>query len=165
MIFRKARHEELQELMKIYNRAVSYMKETGNPNQWNDGYPGEAQIISDIDNGYCHIALEDGNIEAVFALIPGDDPTYAVIEGQWLNEEPYAVVHRLAATGRIRGIGEKCLSWSLEKYPNLRVDTHADNKIMQTIIRRLGFSECGIIYTRNGTPRIAYQINKEDGKK
>ena len=97
MIFRKARHEELQELMEIYNRAVSYMKETGNPNQWNDGYPGEAQIISDIDNGYCHVALEDGNIEAVFALIPGDDPTYAVIEGQWLNEDPYAVVHRLAS--------------------------------------------------------------------
>jgi hypothetical protein len=31
----------------------------------------------------------------------GKDPTYAVIEnGNWLNDEPYGVIHRIASNGR-----------------------------------------------------------------
>ncbi|HAC44342.1 MAG TPA: GNAT family N-acetyltransferase, partial [Paraprevotella xylaniphila] len=39
---------------------------------------------------------------------------------------------------------------------NLRADTHADNLIMQKLLKANGFHECGIIYTRE-SPRIAYQ--------
>ena len=40
--------------------------------------------------------------------------------------------------------------------PNIREDTHADNQIMQKLAEKNGFVKCGIIYVKNGTPRIAY---------
>lgn len=43
---------------------------------------------------------------------------------------------------------------------NIRVDTHADNKTMQRLIEKNGFTKCGTIYVKNGTARIAYQWTK-----
>ena len=39
---------------------------------------------------------------------------------------------------------------------HLRIDTHADNKPMQHVVEKAGFSKRGIIYVEDGTPRIAY---------
>ena len=47
-----------------------------------------------------------------------------------------------------------------ERWPNLRVDTHRDNKVMQHILTKYGFQRCGIIYVKNGTERIAYQMTR-----
>lgn len=156
---RKAVQRDIDTLMAIYDHAKTFMASTGNPNQWIDGYPQKEVIESDIESGNCHVAVDvAGDIVAVFALIPGNDPTYAKIEdGRWLNDKPYAVVHRLASNGKVKGVGELCLEWCLEEYPNLRVDTHADNRVMQNLLHKMEFCRCGIIYTHNGTPRIAYQ--------
>ena len=149
---------DIGRLMDIYGSAKVFMAATGNPGQWIDGYPRRGLIESDIENGYCHVMEEDGVVEAVFALIPGDDPTYRqIFGGQWINDKPYAVVHGLASSGKVKGVGEMCLRWCLEMYSNLRVDTHADNRVMQNILDKMKFCRCGIIYTHNGTPRIAYQ--------
>ena len=40
---------------------------------------------------------------------------------------------------------------------SIRIDTHADNRPMQTSLSRLGFVYCGIIYVENGDSRQAYQ--------
>ncbi|MDR2775994.1 MAG: GNAT family N-acetyltransferase, partial [Tannerella sp.] len=93
-----------------------------------------------------------------FCFIPGKDTTYAVIhDGQWLNDEPYGVIHRLAGKKNSRGIADACLQWCFERCNNIRVDTHHDNIVMQNILRKHGFIRCGIIYVGNGTPRIAFQ--------
>ena len=96
-----------------------------------------------------------------FCFILGDDPTYQQIyEGTWLNNEPYGVIHRLATNGKQKGVSENCLNWCFERWPNLRVDTHRDNKVMQHILTKYGFQRCGIIYVKNGTERIAYQMTR-----
>lgn len=41
--------------------------------------------------------------------------------------------------------------------PNLRIDTHEENKVMRHLIEKSGFAECGIIRVEDGSPRIAYQ--------
>lgn len=88
----------------------------------------------------------------------GVDPTYSYIEGgQWLNDFPYGVVHRLASDGTEKGVGAACLEWCFGYIRNLRVDTHHDNTIMQNLLKKMNFTYCGIIITHNGTPRLAYQ--------
>lgn len=156
---RKAEPADLDRLMEIYEGAKRFMARTGNPNQWIDGYPSREVIAADISKGHCHVWEEDGEIIAAFALIVGNDPTYSRIDdGQWLNDLPYAVVHRLASSGKRGGIGRDCLQWCVERHRNLRVDTHADNRVMQRTLENMGFRRCGIIYCHNGTPRIAYQL-------
>ena len=38
----------------------------------------------------------------------------------------------------------------------LRIDTHADNHVMQDLVTRNGFVYCGRILLANGSPRLAY---------
>ena len=101
----------------------------------------------------------NGQIEAVFAFILGADPTYAAIEdGQWLDDTlPYGTVHRLASAGKHKGVGKAVLDWSMEHCQSLRADTHADNKIMQHLLEKNGFTRCGVIHVADGSPRFAYQ--------
>ena len=45
----------------------------------------------------------------------------------------------------------------MEHCQSLRADTHADNKIMQHLLEKNGFTRCGIIHVADGSPRFAYQ--------
>ena len=72
----------------------------GNPTQWPAGYPGAARLTAEIDRGVCHVVTGVGEIQAVFCLIPGDEPTYRIMEdGAWPEDLPYATIHRMASAG------------------------------------------------------------------
>ena len=133
------------------------MRQTGNPNQWKDSKPRTELLDNDISLGQLYVLDDSGTLQAVFALIPGQDPTYGYIEGQWLNDAPYATIHRIASAGLRKGILAECLAWCFSRYSNLRIDTHHDNAIMQHLLDKHGFTRCGIIYLEDGEPRIAYQ--------
>ena len=102
----------------------------------------------------------DGDIiDGVFMFEHGPDDTYAVIDGQWINDLPYYVIHRVASSGRRNGVMADCLKFALERSNNIRIDTHSDNIIMQHQLEKLGFVKCGIIKIMSGEPRIAYQLS------
>ncbi len=151
--------EDLDRLMEIFALAREFMHTTGNPNQWINGYPQREFMAGEIEQGHCYVCrTPERTIVATFCLLPSPDPTYSKIyDGQWLNDEPYHVIHRIASDGSVRGIGKRCIDWCAKRCDNLRIDTHADNHIMQSLAERCGFVRCGIIYVANGTPRIAYQ--------
>ena len=86
-------------IMRLIDEARGIMRSCGNVNQWIDGYPSQQTIALDIDHGHCYVLEDDGNIVASFAFIPGPEPTYKeIFYGQWLDDRPYYVVHRLAST-------------------------------------------------------------------
>ncbi|MDL2277952.1 GNAT family N-acetyltransferase [Parabacteroides sp. OttesenSCG-928-G07] len=160
MIIRKAGIKDLNLLMEVYAHARQFMQETGNKNQWINGYPSEEVICNDIlsENSYVVLDEKTNELVAVFYFRQGDDPTYAKIyDGEWLNDKPYGVVHRMASAGKMKGIADYCLEWCYGQCANIRVDTHKDNLIMQNILKRNGYRQCGIIYVANGTERIAFQ--------
>ena len=152
---RAATTAELPELMQLYTNARA--RHRPHPTQWHAGYPGEARLAAEIERGVCHVVMGEGAIQAVFCLIPGDDPTYHHIEdGAWPEDVPYATIHRLASAGHVGGIGRLCVQWCLQQGLPVRADTHADNTYMQHTLEACGFVRCGTIYTEDGTPRWAY---------
>lgn len=156
MDIRKAVTGDWEQILAIYQRARDYMRQTGNPNQWQTSRPDPNTLAENIANGLLYVLEESGVLHGVFALISGADPTYNYIDGNWLNDEPYAAIHRVASAGLRRGVLGDCLSWCGRRYKNLRIDTHNDNRIMQHLLTKHGFTRCGIIYLENGEPRIAY---------
>ncbi len=111
---RKAVRGDLPALLAIYENARRFMQTHGNPTQWPAGYPGAARLTAEIDRGVCHVVTGAGEIQAVFCLIPGEDPTYRQIEdGAWPEDVPYATIHRLASAGQVGGIGRFCIDWCL----------------------------------------------------
>lgn len=161
-MFRGANRSELEQIVKVYERARAVMAAGGNPTQWKDGYPSREQLERDILSNRLFVYMVNGQLAAVFAFILGEDPTYAQIEGRWLNDAPYGTLHRLASAGVRPGVADAVIRWCAERCGSLRADTHADNKPMQHILEKNGFVRCGIIHVADGSPRIAYQKLSED---
>lgn len=159
-MIRTAEISDLSEILAIYASAREFMRKSGNPGQWGDSHPPREMLEDDIAKKRLYI-IESGTGDALgcFALIGGDDPTYAVIEGgAWSSDAPYGTIHRIASNGRARGVFAECVAFAREKYDYLRVDTHRANIPMQRAIAAQGFKYCGIIYVEDGSPRLAYDL-------
>ena len=157
MEIRKTRIEELDTVMEIYAHARQFMADHGNPTQWKQTWPPREYIENDIQLGKSYVCVEGDEIAAVFYFAKEHDETYDVIyDGQWLNDEEYAVVHRIASTGKVKGAGSFCMNWASEQCKNIRIDTHEDNYVMQNMLKKCGFSHCGTIYCRGDEKRMAF---------
>jgi len=144
--------------MEIYAYARACMKESGNPNQWFDNHPPKHLIEADIDAGHSYVCTNESEVSAVFYFHIEAEPTYNKINGQWLNDEPYGVIHRIARGPLGKGAGAYAINWCFAQHPNIRIDTHKDNIPMLLLLKRLGFKYCGIIKIENGDERMAFQI-------
>lgn len=157
---RKTSENDLPRLLEIYEYARKMMKENGNPNQWIT-YPPEDLVRKDICDGISYVIESDGRICGTFVFYIGDDPAYKEINGKWLNCEDYGVIHRIASDGSRSGILETAVKYCSKYIPNLKMDTHSDNKIMQHLLEKNGFVKCGTVNvgsdSDDGMPRIAYQ--------
>lgn len=164
MEIRKAEIKDLEEIMKIYSYARKFMAEHGNKEQWGDGYPQEELVRQDIEKEELFVCMQGEKIACVFTFFIGEDDTYKKIyesacnkECAWKKDGPYAVVHRVASAEGTKGAPTFSINWCYEQFKNLRMDTHEKNIPMQNFLKKAGFEYCGIIYTRNGTARMAYQ--------
>lgn len=159
---RAARQSDISELTRCFECARVYMRECGNPTQWGDSRPSMSLVEADIAHGQCFVCESGSKIVATFAYIEGDDPTYHEIDGQWLGDAPYAVIHRVASDRSTSGVAEAIFNWcrnrAAAKGLDLRIDTHKDNAAMLHVIKKAGFTRCGIIIVDDGTPREAFQL-------
>lgn len=162
MEIERTRPEDLDEVMAIYAGARKFMREHGNPRQWSAyGWPPRELIEKDIETGRSYVCRDNGTIAAVFFYDHGEriESTYDTIEGKWIGDETYGVVHRIASAHTVKGAGSFCIKWAISQCGHLRMDTHGDNWVMQTCLKKLGFTYCGIIYvTTDNDPRLAYEI-------
>lgn len=163
MYIRKATHNDIPALMRLFECAKGIMRASGNLHQWGVGYPSVEVVCHDIEQGVCYVATDgaDGEIEATMAFIPGPDPTYSYIEGgAWPDDNPYHVIHRIAVAKPGKGYARRLLDWAFERAATVRIDTHSDNVIMHHILEKYGFERCGVIFLANGDARDAYQFSK-----
>lgn len=159
---RTAQTADIDTIVSIYESAKSYMRKTGNLSQWANGYPAKDDISRDIEKGNLYVGVDlTGETVCAFAFIVGEDPTYAIIDGKWLNDEPYGTIHRIASNGRCSGILARCIDYCFEKVNNVRIDTNRDNRPMLNALAKCGFSYCGVIICADGTPREAFQKIKD----
>ena len=161
-VFRKAVAADICDIMTIIDEARAQMILEGK-HQWDESYPTSAHIEADIRNDNAYVLLCDGRIVACGAVVYTGEPAYADIQGKWLTQQPYVVVHRLAVEmkSRKRGIGTVFIKeverLSLAKgIHSFKADTNDDNERMQRLFKKLGFTYCGKIFFQQGY-RMAYE--------
>ena len=157
MYIRKTNMQDLDEALDIYQYARDFMIKSGNDKQWGNIHPVKELIIEDIKNGLSYVCIKDEKIAAVFYFNIEEEPTYAKINGAWLNDKPYGVIHRIARAADAKGAGAFCINWCLSQHNSIRIDTHKDNKPMLALLEKLGFAYCGIIWLENNDERLAFQ--------
>ena len=181
MVIRPATPADIPALRPVFEAAKGIMRADGNHDQWSaPGFPDDSLLLRDIARGGGFVIenrwpvgaghderktvmpgltghLAAPRIVAYFALLPSPEPTYDVIDGAWLTDEPYGVIHRMASYPEIHGIFSTVINYAASRFAHLRIDTHRDNRIMQHLIEKHGFTYCGIIWLEDGTERLAYE--------
>ncbi len=155
-MIRLATIDDLPEIMEIFATARKFMEENGNPTQWGALHPREEILVQDIEIQQLYVYV-DKKIHGVFVLQLGIDAAYESIEGAWIAEGDYVTIHRIASSGKKKGVFDICCDYVKSKYSHIRIDTHEDNAPMRHLIAKNGFVECGIVYMDDSTPRIAYE--------
>ncbi len=159
---RKANLSEIPQIWTILQDAIEQRRLDGST-QWQDGYPNELSIENDIKNGYAYVLTENESILCYAAIIFDKEPAYEDIEGKWLTNGEYVVVHRVAVSKLAKGKGIatklfeniESLSVANNTY-SIKVDTNFDNIPMLKILDRLKYTYCGEVYFR-GSARRAYE--------
>ena len=183
MIIRPATASDLPALRPVFEAAKAIMRADGNLDQWSaPGFPPDSLLLRDLACGGGFV-IESGDLSVIssgtiddkpvissgaeggveksllayFALLPSPEPTYDRIDGAWLTDAPYGVIHRIASYPEEHGIFAAIIDFAAARYAHLRIDTHRDNRIMQHLIEKHGFTYCGIIWLEDGTERLAYE--------
>lgn len=160
--FRKAKTADAAAIWSILEQAILRRKNDGS-NQWQDGYPNPDVVNRDIENGVGYVLTLQDEIIAYAAVIFNDEPAYDAIEGKWLSNGDFAVVHRIAVANNYLGRGlSAVIMVFIEQLAvengiySVKVDTNFDNPAMLRIFEKLGYAYCGQVYFR-GSPRKAFE--------
>ena len=158
--------DDIPKIMTIIKDAKAYLA-SQNIEQWQKGYPNTEQIENDIKNGESYIVVNDKEQVIATAMFTSTrEPTYKIIDGNWRIDESnaYGVIHRMAIKKEFRKFGlatfmfhEFHLQLLENNIQSLKIDTHEENIGMQSLIKKLGYQYCGIIYTGYGDKRLAFE--------
>ena len=164
MQFRASKADDIEHIMQIIKEGQHQLARQG-VDQWQDGSPSRETICSDISKGVSYVLQDGEDIIATVAVTFAHEQTYdGIFEGNWLSDQPYGVVHRIAVSDRCKGkqiaalLMENAERLTLEKdRHSVKVDTHADNKSMQRLLEKCGYTYCGRLVIEGGLPRIGYE--------
>lgn len=159
---RKAEIDDRDIIWGIIQQSIERRRQDGST-QWQNGYPNIGTVESDIAKGFGYVLTVDGEIAVYVALILNDEPAYSTIEGAWLSDGEFVVVHRVAVDEKFAGKGMvKKLFDHIEDFTrsheiqSIKVDTNYDNMAMLKILESKGYSYCGEVLLAGGM-RKAYE--------
>ncbi len=164
MEFRQAKISDLDQIVEIIELSKKYLKET-KVDQWQDGYPAKEDLRRDIESGSSYVLTNKDEIVATTVISLDGESTYnSIFNGEWITNEDYIVMHRVAVHDKYKGKGifkeliKEAEILALNKgISSIKIDTHRDNISMQRAVVKNDFKKCGIIYLEDGSERIAFE--------
>lgn len=164
MEFRQAKISDLDQIVEIIELSKKYLKET-KVDQWQDGYPKKEDLRRDIESGNSYVLTNKDEIIATTVISLDGESTYnSIFNGEWITNEDYIVMHRVAVHDKYKGKGifkeliKEAEILALNKgISSIKIDTHRDNISMQRAVVKNDFKKCGIIYLEDGSERIAFE--------
>ena len=166
MKIRLSTFDDVSNIMIIIADAKQYLA-SQKIDQWQNGYPNVEQVENDIKNGESYVVINDkSEVIATSMFTTNPEPTYKSIDGNWIidENEKYGVIHRMAIKKEFKKFGlatfmfhEFHLQLVEKKIKSLKIDTHEKNIGMQSLIKKLGYTYCGIIFTAYKAKRLAFE--------
>jgi GNAT superfamily N-acetyltransferase len=162
ILLRRATVTDSDIIWTILQQAIEQRRLDGST-QWQDGYPNPATIQADIEQGYGYVLTAGEAVIAYAAVLLNNEPAYNDIEGKWLTNGDFFVVHRVAVSDTVKGKGIATTLFRLlepfaveQEVYSIKVDTNFDNTPMLKILDKLGYTYCGEVFFR-GSARKAFE--------
>ena len=167
MEIRKAKDADFGAMQALFDEARGTIATLG-INQWQNGEPAPEVVREDISLGQSYVITDGDALCATFALMNESEPLYDnIYNGEWKtgnDNRNYQAIHRVAVAVFMRGKGTstQIINYAAEVARargrvSLRIDTHEGNAVMRRMLEKHGFELCGVIYLKNGDPRVAYE--------
>ena len=167
MEIRKAKDADFGAMQALFDEARGTIATLG-INQWQNGEPAPEVVREDISLGQSYVITDGDALCATFALMNESEPLYDnIYSGEWKtgnDNRNYQAIHRVAVAVFMRGKGTstRIINYAAEiararGRVSLRIDTHEGNAVMRRMLEKHGFELCGVIYLKNGDPRVAYE--------
>lgn len=165
MEFKRAKISDLEQIVDIIEEAKKYLKEA-KVDQWQNGYPEKNDLRKDIEVGNSYVLVNGNDVLATTVISLKEESTYnSIFHGQWVTEEEYMVMHRVAVHSNYKGKGlfkelikEAAKIALSNNIFSIKIDTHKDNVSMQKALCNNNFKKCGLIYLEDGSERIAFEL-------
>lgn len=163
MNFRLAKKEDEQKIQQLYHDGSESLRARG-VDQWQgEQLPNTEKLDEHIAEEEIFVLEDEGEIVGT-VVVTKIEPAYAHIQGQWISEEEFFALHRVAVKGNSyrKGYGRSLFcgaeEWAKEKgIHSLRVDTHKDNLPMQNLLKQCGYTYCGEVKIGGKLLRIAFE--------
>ncbi|WP_279232760.1 GNAT family N-acetyltransferase [Intestinibacter bartlettii] len=118
-----------------------------------------------MNNGESYVMLDGDDIVATTVISFAKEKSYEnILDGKWITNGDYGVIHRIAVdnTHKGKGLSHKIIKYAEEvckqnNIHSIKVDTHEDNILMQSLLKKNGFEYCGIVYLEDGGKRVAFE--------
>lgn len=150
MNIRKAKTNELDQIMEVYHSCVKGMIALG-IDQWDESYPNRQVIEKDLEIGDYYVGIINDEIVSGIKIDTKQDPTYLTIYWQDKTNN-FMVVHRLCAKTSVwsKGVGKQMMEFAenlaLEnKHISMRLDTYINNPKAIAFYKRIGYKQLGYI--------------------
>lgn len=154
--FRKAEISDKGIIWEIIQQSIERRRIDGST-QWQNGYPNEQTVESDIAKNFGYVLTVNDEIAVYVALIFNDEPAYSSIEGAWLTNGEFVVIHRVAVSENFagQGLAKKLFDYiedfvRSENVASIKVDTNYDNLAMLKILESKGYTYCGEVFLAGG---------------
>lgn len=160
--FRKATPADIPFIWSILQQAIIRRRLDGS-RQWQDGYPNEEVVKHDIEKGVGYVLTVDEVVAGYAAILINDEPAYNDLNGNWITNGDFVVLHRLAVSDDFLGQGiatrilihTEFLAFEND-ISSIKVDTNFDNAPMLKIFEKLSYQYCGEVTFRGGV-RMAFE--------
>ncbi|MEF9952716.1 MAG: GNAT family N-acetyltransferase [Clostridium sp.] len=151
----KANINHLNEIITVLKDTIVSMNAQG-LYQWNENYPNEKTIISDIDNEELFVKVEENSVKGFVVLNQLEDKDYEKLS--WTStRDTSLVIHRLCVSPKFQGSGvakeimEFTHSYAKENgYEYIRLDTSVKNTRSISVYEKHGYNNVGVISTEKG---------------
>ncbi len=148
---RIAKKEEAELCLSFIEDAKAFQREQGIV-QWTEDYPNIETVLRDIETVRGYVITDEGVPFGYVCVDFGGEKSYDRVDGKWLTDGKYGVIHRLAFGKASRGKGATKAVFALicdlcreKDAVSIRVDTGSENKLVQHIFEREGFEKIGTL--------------------
>jgi GNAT superfamily N-acetyltransferase len=152
---RKTGTSDLPEVMSLIAAAIAGMRFQG-IDQWDEIYPDEKTILSDIDEGSLFVLTSGGRVAGIVVINEKQEEAYQGVSWQFTAGR-CCVVHRLCVHPDFenQGIGKRLMACAEEQarargYNLIRLDAFSKNPKAIRFYKKLGFRQAGEVRFRKG---------------
>lgn len=161
---RKAEIQDKDTIWEIIQQSIERRRIDGST-QWQNGYPNQQTIESDLAKNFGFVLTVNDEIAVYVALIFNDEPAYSTIDGAWLTDGEFVVIHRVAVSEKFagQGLAKKLFDLiedfvSSQNVHSIKVDTNYDNVAMLKILADKGYTYCGEVFLAGGVRKAFEKV-------